>query len=176
MSWPLPIRIAGVGSPQGDDAVAWHAVRKLREHLGHLPGVKFHQLDGGQQLLDLLDGHGTLCVIDAVLGENVGTIHRFVWPDRRVEVMRPGSTHLMCPAEALELAATLKILPPHVLIFGVEATDFDPGDRLSSAIQVAIPELVRRIVDEIESEAKEMEGSANHARDVLAQGLDDAVG
>lgn len=156
MSWPLPIRIAGVGSPQGDDAVAWHVVRELHDRLGRLPGVELHRLDGGQQLFDLLDGQGTLFVIDAVLGENVGTIHRLEWPDRRVEVMRPGSTHLLSPAEALALAATLRTLPPRVLIFAIEAANFNPGDQLSSPLEDAIPKLARRIVDEVNSGMRQM--------------------
>jgi len=28
MSWPRPIRVVGVGSPLGDDAVAWEIVRR----------------------------------------------------------------------------------------------------------------------------------------------------
>ena len=56
MSWPRPIRIVGVGSPLGDDRLGWEAIRNLRERGNLPPDIELHMLEGGQRLLDLLDG------------------------------------------------------------------------------------------------------------------------
>lgn len=137
MSWP--VRVVGVGSPNGDDAVGWDVVRRLQ---GRLTGVECHCVHGGQQLLDLLDGRGTLVLIDAVVsGTPPGAIHHLKWPDPRLESLHPGSTHGLRPGEALRLAATLGLLPPHVYVFGIEVADVAPNAGLSPAVAVAAAEL-----------------------------------
>ena len=145
-----PGRLVGVGSPHGDDAVGWEVVRCLRKRSGGLPGVEFFEVDGGQCLLDLLDGRGTLILIDALAGGGPpGTIRRFDWPDSGLDVMAPGSTHALRPAEALQLAAALGLLPPRVVIYGLEMAGQKPGDSLSAIAAAAVPEAARRIEEEL---------------------------
>jgi hydrogenase maturation protease len=149
MSWPRPIRVIAVGSPLGDDALAWEAARRLREREEFLLDIEVYMVDGGQRLLDLLDGRGTLLLVDAIgPGTGPGTIRRFEWPNQRIEALRPGSTHDLQPAEALRLAAALGIAPPRVVVFGMEAQSIAPGQGLSDAVTAAIPELVRRVIEE----------------------------
>jgi hydrogenase maturation protease len=151
MSCPHPIRVVGVGSPLGDDALAWEVVQNLRERPELRPDVEVYIVAGGQRILDVLDGRGTLLLVDAVAtGARPGTIHRFEWPDGRVEAMRPGSTHDLRPAEALRLAAALQIAPPRVVVFGIEVDNVDPQPGLSPFVIAAVPELVRRLVEELE--------------------------
>jgi len=160
MNWLCPIRVVGVGSPLGDDGVAWEAIRQLRHRPGLLPEVEFFMVEGGQRILDLLDGTGTLVLVDAVAaGGRPGTIHRFDWPDQRIANLRPGSTHDLRPAEALRLAAALGIAPPRVLVFGIEIESLGHAPGLSPSVMAAVPELVRRLAVELEVE---------HARDVAA--------
>jgi hydrogenase maturation protease len=151
MSWPRPLRVIGVGSPLGDDALAWEVVRGLRQK-GWGSEVEFHAVEGGQKLLDVVDGQGSLLLIDALApAGKPGTIQHFEWPDPRVEVLRPGSTHHLRPAEALELAATLGLLPSRVVIWGIEGESHDPQSGLSRAVAAAVPELVQRIHAELEA-------------------------
>jgi hydrogenase maturation protease len=151
MSQPRPIRVIGVGSPLGDDALAWEVVRNLRERQGLSPEIEVYMVEGGQRILDVLDGRGTLLLVDAIAaGTRPGTIHRFEWPDRRVEALRPGSTHDLRPAEALRLAEALGIAPPRVVVFGMEVESLDPQAGLSQSVMAAVPELVRRLVEEME--------------------------
>ncbi len=152
MSWPRPVRVVAVGSPWGDDALAWEVVRQLRPRFEHRSDIELHAVAGGQRLLDLLDGQGTLLVVDAVVtGKAPGTIHCFEWPEPRALALRPGSTHQLQPAEALRLAGALGLLPPRVVVFGIEIERLDPHQGLSTSVTAAVPALVRRIVDGVES-------------------------
>jgi hydrogenase maturation protease len=151
MSGSLPIRVVGVGSPLGDDALAWEVVRRLQQQ-DWGSEVEFHTLEGGQRLLDVLDGRGSLLLIDALAPTgSPGTIQRFEWPDARLEVLRPGSTHHLQPAEALRLAATLGLLPARVVVWGIEGESFDPSSALSPAVAAALPELGQRILTELKA-------------------------
>ena len=144
--------MVAVGSPWGDDALAWEVVRQLRPRFGDRPGIELHALEGGQRLLDVLDGQGTLLVVDAAAtGKAPGTIHCFEWPEPRVEALRPASTHDMQPAEALRLAGALGLLPPRVVVFGIEIQWLDPHHGLSPSVTAAVPTLVRRIVNGVEN-------------------------
>jgi hydrogenase maturation protease len=149
MSWPQPIRVIGVGSPHGDDALAWEVVRHLREQR---PDIEMHIVDGGQRLLDLLDGRGTLLLVDAVAaGTTPGTMHCLEWPDQSAQVMRPGSTHDLRLAEALRLATALGSVPPRVVVFGMEIESSAPQAGLSPPVLAALPELVRRLMEVLAS-------------------------
>jgi hydrogenase maturation protease len=149
MSWPDPIRVVGCGSPRGDDAAGWEAIRLLREHVRSQATIELYTADGGHQILDVLDGQGTFILVDAALsGHAPGTIHRLDWPSDSLETLRLGSTHHVRPAEALQLAATLGLLPPLVIAFGIEAERFDAEKGLSDAVASAVAQLVGRILQE----------------------------
>jgi hydrogenase maturation protease len=144
---PAPVRVVGIGSANGDDAAAWQAVKLVRDALDTHNRVEFHLVDGAERLLDILDGRGTLILVDALKAssEPAGSIHRLGWPDDRIPLLRGGSTHGMGPAEALELADTLGLLPRWVVIFGVEAKDLSGGGDICPPVAAALPELARSI-------------------------------
>jgi hydrogenase maturation protease len=151
MSWGRPVRVVGVGSPWGDDAVAWEVVRKLQREKAWSSEIEFHAVEGGQRLLDILDGRGTLLLVDALATQLApGTIQRLEWPDPRLEALRPGTTHHLRPAEALWLAATLGLLPPRVVIWAIAGECFDPQADLSPAVADAVPGLAQRIMADLE--------------------------
>jgi len=149
VNWPRPIRVIGCGSPHGDDAVAWQVVARLRNEKPALD-AELHSVSGGHAMLNLLDGTGSLVLIDAVsAGTESGTIHRLDWPTARAEVLRPGSTHALRPAEALQLASSLGLLPSHVIVWGIEVTGVQPGLGLSRPVAEAVVLLARRVVEEL---------------------------
>lgn len=151
MSVAAPIRVIGVGSPLGDDALAWQVVQKAQQEKAWGDKIEFHALEGGQRLLDILDGRGALVMVDALAPPvPPGTIHRLEWPNPRLKALRPGTTHHLSPAEALELADTLGLLPPRVVIWAIAGEAFDPQAGLSSAVAAAVPELVRGVVAELD--------------------------
>jgi hydrogenase maturation protease len=115
-----------------------------------------HLIEGGQRLLDLLDGRGTLLLVDALAGGGEpGAMQRFEWPDRRVEILQPGSTHAIRPAQALDLAAALGVLPRHMVIYGIEGANMEPQGSLSTCVAEAVPILARRIRDELDRHVPE---------------------
>jgi hydrogenase maturation protease len=150
------VRVIGVGSPHGDDAVGLEAVRHLQMSDENSDGVEFHAVDSGQRLLDLIDGLGDLgglILIDGLKRQSlsVGTIHRMTWPDPRIDGLHPGSTHALGAAQALQLAAALSRLPKQVIVYAIEIANAEPGDGLSSKVAASLPELVNRVRTEIES-------------------------
>lgn len=153
MTLPRPIRVVGVGSPHGDDALAWEAIRLLREEPGDF---ETHLVEGGYRLLDLLDGRGTLLLVDALEPRGQpGTIRRFTWPGSDLDALRAGTTHDLGPTEALQLATALSVLPEHIIIFGMEVGGCASGAGLSPEVSAALPELRRRIILELEISAEE---------------------
>jgi hydrogenase maturation protease len=130
--------------------VAWEVVRQLQRREGWRGDIVFHVVEGGPGLLDVLDGRGTLVLVDALASsEPSGTIQRLEWPEPRLEALRPGTTHHLKPVEALRLAATLGLLPARVVIWAVTGESFDPQSGLSAAVAAAVPEAVRRITAEL---------------------------
>jgi hydrogenase maturation protease len=159
-----PIRVIGVGSPHGDDAVGLVAVRLLRAAASD-GSIEFHAVDSGQRLLDFLDGQGSLILIDALRRESAiaGTIQRLTWPDERIEALHPGSTHALGVPQALQLAEALGQLPKQMVIFAIEIGASVPGEQLSPAVAAALPELVNRVRAEIAVDIRMMslaQGSA----------------
>jgi hydrogenase maturation protease len=150
MTWPVPIHVIGVGSPLGDDAVGWETVRQLQRQREWGSEFAFHTVEGGQGLLDLLDGRGSLWLVDALDStETPGTILRLEWPDPRVEALCPGTTHHLRPAETLQLAASLGLLPAQVVLWAIVGACFGPQAGLSPAVAAAVPELVQLLVAEL---------------------------
>lgn len=151
MNWPPPVRMVGVGSSSGDDAAGWVAVNVLRQAKAWPSDFEFYAIDGGQRLLDLLDGRGTLIVLDAFgTDSEPGAILRLEWPDPKIESLGPGSTHHFRPAETLQLASALKVLPSRVVIWAIGGSRFDPQSGLSPAVAAAIPALARRVIADLQ--------------------------
>ncbi len=144
MSLPRPLRVVGLGSHSGDDALGWLVVEQLQQAIRE-GGIEFHCVLGGQGLLDAMDGKGTLVLIDAVGAAGVpGTVHRLDGFEGRLDVLRPATTHGFGAAAALELAAAVGLLPPRVVVFGMEVADVSPREGLSPMVAAALPELVRQ--------------------------------
>lgn len=151
------IRVIGIGNPMaGDDAVGSHIIRKLVEH--RISGVEL--IDAGLvglDLLDLLEGVKKVIIIDAfrrggkpgevvrlVLPEDLEQISAFAW-----ESVMP-STHFIGLGEALTMGNVLGILPPYLIIFGIELGQTEIGMGLSGNIYPAIESVTSQILLELE--------------------------
>lgn len=145
--------VLGVGSLlRGDDAIGVLAAQRLQAQPDLPPGVIV--LDGGTAGLGLIPrwaGFRRLILIDAVnMNLSPGAIRRIPWIEARVTGHdRALSAHQTDLADALLLAETLEMLPPEVVIFGVQPGSMDWDQPLSRAVRSALPDLIDALLAEL---------------------------
>jgi hydrogenase maturation protease len=137
--------VIGLGNEfRHDDAAGLIAARQLRE-----ASVAALEHDGDfAALIEKWKGIDDLILIDAVSsGAEAGTLHRINAASSPLpSAFSSSSTHTLGLADAIELSRALGTLPPHVLVFGVEGTDFTPGIGLSPPVERALAPLVQEVL------------------------------
>jgi hydrogenase maturation protease len=102
------------------------------------------------RLLDHLEGCEKLILLDACRsGQTPGTILRLTWPDASLRTFAGRSSHSLGIGAVLALAEDLGRLPPSVILYAVEAESCEPNEALSPAVSAALPELCRRVREEL---------------------------
>ncbi|MCX6641655.1 MAG: hydrogenase maturation protease [bacterium] len=144
--------IIGVGNEsRGDDGVGKLIARQVRAAL--LREADVLEMDGeSAELIAAWQQTDRAILIDAMRsGQPVGTIVRFDASIKPLpqEFARVGSTHSFGVAEAIELSRTLGTLPRQVIVFGIEGESFENFKPLSPEVAAAIPEVIKRILKEI---------------------------
>jgi hydrogenase maturation protease len=145
--------IIGIGNIfRGDDAVGLVAARRLREM--QLPAVQILELDGDiTTIAESWQGIPKVIVMDAATSRGVaGTIYRF--EAHREALPRKlfatcCSCHAFGLAQQIEIARELQQLPPSLIVFGIEGQDFTLGSGLSPEVAAAVPEVMRRVLEEL---------------------------
>lgn len=150
---PSTIRIIGLGNElRGDDAVGLLVARCLRQKVGDYAEVIEAEMVGAD-LIDLMEGARVVILIDAARsGQSPGTIHRL--DASAVSIARqmfPHSSHALGISEALELARVMGVLPPRVIVYGIEAGNTEAGQGLSSPVANALDKVVEQIIQECET-------------------------
>jgi hydrogenase maturation protease len=156
MSNPLTprLKVIGVGNEwRGDDAVGLLVVRRLKAD--QVPEVSIAECRGTVTAVREAwkDAAGVI-VVDAVFsGGRPGAIYRFNIHDGEapVQLSRSPSSHGLGVAEALALGRLFQELPPYLIIYGIEGRHFGPGQEVSQEVEAAIPEVVRRLRQEIQA-------------------------
>jgi hydrogenase maturation protease len=145
--------ILGLGnSLRGDDGVG-SAVIEWLEQQGLPGGVE--AIDGGTAGLDIVSalmGHERAIIVDAAnIGRAPGEWLRFT-PDvaRLNDNGATLSLHSAGLSEALALGAALNVLPPTIIIYGVQPQNLDWSPQLSDEVQAAVTEVGQAILREIE--------------------------
>jgi len=147
-----PLRIIGVGNLfRGDDAAGVLAARRLKGLVGDRAEVIEAEL-AGLDVLDLMADASAVILIDAARsGRPAGTIHRL---DASAGPLSgdlfPHSTHVLNAVDALEMGRTLGLLPPQVIVYGVEVGDTTAGNDLSPAVAGVLDQVVERVLCELE--------------------------
>jgi hydrogenase maturation protease len=149
------IKIIGLGNGfRGDDAIGNVVARELHHYENPTTSIIEGGL-AGVHLIQEMEGTDTLILIDAVSSQSPpGTIHRLRLPQDlgkiRLLAWNPSgaSTHDVGLGEALTLAETLGVLPPHMVIYGIEIGTIQTGAPLSPPVAQAIQTVVNRIVTE----------------------------
>ncbi len=153
ISSPKPhILIIGVGNAyRGDDAVGLLVARRLREQLSSDVTI-IEQCGEGAALIESWQTAMQVVLIDAVhSGATPGTVFRFAAHQQSIPTkFFRYSTHAFSVAEAIELARALRKLPASLIVYGIEGKNFAAGIGLSPEIDKIMPEVVARIVSDIE--------------------------
>jgi hydrogenase maturation protease len=152
--------VIGVGNEfRRDDGVGLVVAHALRTHA--LPGVEVIEASGeGAELLLVWEGAESVIVVDALAsGAPPGTIYRLDATAGPLPAsFFAASSHAFGLAEAVELARVLGNLPPRLVIYGIEGSDFRPGHGMTLPVSLAARKVVRQIL-----------GETDHAR-ALAHG------
>jgi hydrogenase maturation protease len=61
----------------------------------------------------------------------------------------PASSHELGVAQAVELARALAVLPPRLVVFGIEAGSFEPGGPLSPDVARAVLRVAEQVLEEV---------------------------
>ncbi|HET7214431.1 MAG TPA: hydrogenase maturation protease [Terriglobia bacterium] len=142
--------IIGVGNLyRSDDAAGVLVARRLKE-AGRESFTVLEQSGEGASLMEAWKGVDAVLLIDAVSsGSPPGTIHRLE-PARHPLPARmfQNSTHAFSLPQAIEMARALDEFPAAVIVFGIEGQNFQAGTELSPEVSKALPELVRRVLEE----------------------------
>lgn len=144
-----PLLVLGIGNPLlQDDGVGLVLLEELAARAGDSEErVEF--VDGGTQglaLLGRIEGRQGLVVLDAVArGADPGTIHVFAGDETlRLGTQTGATVHESGASALLATAALLGILPPRVVVVGVEPREVRTEIGLSSPVAEAVPAAVRR--------------------------------
>ncbi len=138
--------VIGVGQRDRGDDAAGPVVAGRVEAL-HLPGVRVIEEADPAGLLDDWAGAGLVVVADAVhSGGRPGTVHLLHAAHGPLPGWAAGpSTHAFGLADAVELARALGRLPRELVIVGIEAEHFRPGQPVSRPVAEAIDTAVATI-------------------------------
>lgn len=145
--------IIGVGNDdRGDDAVGLIVVRKIGALALHALRLVEHS---GEcfALIDLWEGAPHVILVDAVQsGAVAGTIYRFNPAESPLPktMFSSFSSHSFGIADTIELARTLKKLPPQFVVYGIEGKSFKVGKYFSPEVEAAAQKVVELIFKELE--------------------------
>ena len=141
----------GAGNPcRGDDAVGIEFCRRL--HRRAPAGVTIVETEGDPaRLIDAWAGADAAFLVDAVRSAAAyPRVVRFDAHDEPIpEEVFSLSTHAFGVAETIELARSLKRLPPRLVVYGVRGERFGHGERLSQTAGDACDAVVLRVLEEI---------------------------
>ena len=146
--------VLALGNPlRGDDGAGRAILERLRGTAVSTPYITF--LDGGTPGLEMaltLQGYDKVIVIDAAnLGAEPGTWRRFCLSDVSLiqKANMNGTLHDAGLAEALALAEALDILPPEIILYGIQPESVEWEIGLSEAVQEAFPAICEQIQAEL---------------------------
>jgi hydrogenase maturation protease len=142
------IEILALGSPHGDDRVAWHAAERLQtdRRLAHA----VHRIASPWDLIDYLQSGCKVIILDACLsGAAVGSVIQLAEHDLEKLGSGGGSTHRGSIVESLRLARALGRRSQNLVVLAVEINEPSSVPEMSEAGRQAARKLeaeTRRIL------------------------------
>ena len=145
------ILLIGIGNEfRSDDGIGLVIARQLQNK--QISSIVVKEASGeGAALMEAWKGYKNVIIADAVSsGAKPGTI--FV-VDAGNELVPAKffhySTHAFSVAEAIELAREMKLLPPRLLVYGIEGANFSAGTTISHGVQDSAHQVVEQIVNKV---------------------------
>lgn len=132
--------VIGIGNiDRGDDAAGILVARALER-------TRAKEVFDCVALLELWERESDVVVVDAMRSGKVpGTVLRFDATASEVPVRTSSSTHSFGLAETIELGRALGRLPSRLVVLGIEADGFGPGNTVSAAVKQAISDVATAI-------------------------------
>jgi hydrogenase maturation protease len=143
--------LIGVGNAyRGDDGVGLIVAERVRALAPREVDVTLCEQEASR-VMDAFEGADAAVIVDAVAsGGTTGELHRFDAASAAVPARVFGSsTHAFGVGEAIELARALGKLPTAVVVIGVEGREFSAGERLSAAVEAAVPHAAEAVLREL---------------------------
>ena len=149
-----PILIICLGNPlMRDEGIGIRLAEELQAHLLDNPDVEVLDLGtGGLSIMHAIIGRKKVIFVDcAIMGETVGSIHRFT-PEqvRSTRTRMRYSLHEGDLLNTLELSRSMGECPDDIVIFGIEPKEIADGEGLTSELQSNIPKYVQVVLSELE--------------------------
>jgi hydrogenase maturation protease len=147
----VTVVVIGVGNrDRADDGAGPAVADRVRER--HPDGVVvFTNAGDPMELIDAWSDADAAIVVDAMLpGHDPGRVMRF--DATRLPLRRglfPTSSHELGVAQAVELARALAVLPRRIVVFGIEAHNFDLGGGMSPDVLLAVERVADQVMDEV---------------------------
>jgi len=147
------VLVLGIGNPlMGDDGVGCQVIELLAE-CSLPPNVKIEDAGlPGWGLPAWFEGCSNVILVDAVqMGQPPGSWRRFRPEQVRMELEGDAlSLHQPDLACGLALAQALDLLPENLVIYGIEPAAVNPGEALSPAVRLSLPNVVTSILNDLE--------------------------
>ena len=145
------ILVIGLGNPDcGDDGLGPLVAKKLADHDCAGARVMTRSGDALGLIEDWAESETVLLVDAAATISQPGCIHRIDLATTDLPLsLSLSSTHAFSMVDAIGLARTLDMLPPHIIIYAVEGASFTPGAAMSAEVAVAADEVSRRVSHEL---------------------------
>jgi hydrogenase maturation protease len=145
------VLVIGVGNEfRSDDGLGICIARELRHRVPE--DVEVREESGeGTSLMQAWEGFSHVAIIDAVSsGAQSGVVHQYNAITEKVpKRIFNSSSHQFGVAEAIAMAGHLQRLPRTLLLYGIEGESFEPGIGLSEPVVKSVPDLLRKIENEI---------------------------
>jgi hydrogenase maturation protease len=143
------VTIIGIGNDfRRDDGVGCTVAEQIAEL--NLPGVRvLNGISESTAILDAWSGAERVVVVDAVTGADAapGRIRR--WTAADLQATKVVSSHAIGLAQTCALGQALSRMPGELVVFTVDVIDTNHGLGLTSAVAAAVPDLVERILAEL---------------------------
>lgn len=148
-----PNLLVGIGSSHGSDSVGWQVAMQIQPWPPSGCDVRTALVPA--DILDWIEPYQTVHICDACSGNAARpTVHRWRWPDARIEKLAWGGTHDLGLPGVLDLAVTLGLAPADMVLWGIEI----PGEFCEADHAAAVERVARDAAEQIRQELESVAG------------------